>query len=644
MNGRLVYRTFLVKLHRFARYRRRQRVVRRALVAVACIAVASCGSGPGARHADLVTDSPAVSDDRPAAEARFTFSATVRNAGNGSAAATTLRVFRSGAAADSPGRTEVGTAPVPALTASASARAPVPLTAPSRPGAYDYRACVDAVDGESDTANNCSTAVTVTVPAPPRAPLSDLELDTPEVSDAEPSSGEVFTLSVRVRNSGGATVPEVAVRFHRSTDTEVAPSDPEVDSRTTAEIAASESVVVSVDLTAPALAGTYYYRACLGAVNGQSETPNVCSASVRVTVSEPQPRPRRPPRPPRPDLTLRLYAAGDATTPGGEFRLFGVFVHNAGGVAAPETRVSYYLSTDATITSADEYMGFNLVGALAPSESEYVAKYLMTTGRYGTSYYGACVDTVPGESATANNCLVMKRVTIQVPPPDLVALLPHPAYPASPAIGGQFQLRSAVHNFGERVGRITLRYYRSTDATFASSGTQVAVKQIDYMTSALAMPTYLDTPSSTGTYYYRMCVDVVAGESDTSNNCSSPVTVNVTHSKPNLVIESIRRWSGSSTYVYVQADNLGSRIDEEKRWLRFYRSTDATITTSDTEIGSAEVKWVLNSNGFDFLDGTLTVTIPTAPGTYYIGACVDEASVELDTTDNCSRTPLVYHR
>ena len=46
------------------------------------------------------------------------------------------------------------------------------LTAPSAAGTYYYGACVDAVAGESDTANNCSTSVQLDVSEPPmpRAP------------------------------------------------------------------------------------------------------------------------------------------------------------------------------------------------------------------------------------------------------------------------------------------------------------------------------------------------------------------------------------------------------------------------------------------------------------------------------------------
>ena len=37
------------------------------------------------------------------------------------------------------------------------------LTAPTTAGTYYYGACVDAVTGESDTADNCSSSVQVTV-------------------------------------------------------------------------------------------------------------------------------------------------------------------------------------------------------------------------------------------------------------------------------------------------------------------------------------------------------------------------------------------------------------------------------------------------------------------------------------------------
>ena len=106
------------------------------------------------------------SDSGPAAGASFTLSATVRNDGEGSSAATTLRYYRSPDATITTSDTEVGTAAVTGLGAAGSSSQSVDLTAPDTSGTYYYGACVDAVTDESDTTNNCSASVQVMVPEP----------------------------------------------------------------------------------------------------------------------------------------------------------------------------------------------------------------------------------------------------------------------------------------------------------------------------------------------------------------------------------------------------------------------------------------------------------------------------------------------
>ena len=115
---------------------------------------------------DLVVDTPTVSESAPAAGARFTLNATVRNQGNGRSDSTMLRYYQSTDSTITTGDTEVGTDSVSRLGASASGAESISLTAPSTPGTYYYGACVDSVSGESDTTNNCSSAVTVTITVP----------------------------------------------------------------------------------------------------------------------------------------------------------------------------------------------------------------------------------------------------------------------------------------------------------------------------------------------------------------------------------------------------------------------------------------------------------------------------------------------
>lgn len=112
---------------------------------------------------DLVVESPSVSGDTLTAGVSFTLAATVRNRGDGRSAATTLRCYRSTNATISTSDTAVGHGRggrAPRLgrgfgvdrTDGAVERRHVPL-----------RACVDSVAGQSETANNCSVSVSVSV-------------------------------------------------------------------------------------------------------------------------------------------------------------------------------------------------------------------------------------------------------------------------------------------------------------------------------------------------------------------------------------------------------------------------------------------------------------------------------------------------
>ena len=342
---------------------------------------------PPPTNPDLEVQSPSVNDNSPVTGATFTLAATVRNAGDGEAAATTLRYFRSEDATITPDDTAEGTAAVRRLAASATSSESIDLTAPSTAGTYYYGACVDAVRGESNTANNCSAAVEVEVEAPPppspptveivglpaevdggsrttlwavasdpnddpltyeweatvgvlykqgariigwTAPAAteeavevtitvtvsdgmfdatasavttirarepeaapptnpDLEVQSPSVSDSSPATGATFTLSATVRNAGGGESAATALRFFRSEDATITPADTAEGTAAVAGLAASGRYLGSVDLTAPATAGTYYYGACVDAVPDESDITNNCSASVPVTVPEPVP-------------------------------------------------------------------------------------------------------------------------------------------------------------------------------------------------------------------------------------------------------------------------------------------------------------------------------------------------------------------
>ena len=205
------------------------------------------------------------------------------------------------------------------------------VTAPATSGTYYYGACVDTVTGESDTTNNCSSSVRVTVREPePGEP--DLVVVAPSVSDSGPTVGATFTLSATITNDGEGTSAATTLRYYQSTDATITTSDTEAGSTAVAGLAALGSTNESVDVTAPATAGTYYYGACVDAVADESDTTNNCSSSVQVTVSEPE-------------LVVATPTVSDSVPAAGATFTLSVSVESDGDGSAATTTLNIYRST-----------------------------------------------------------------------------------------------------------------------------------------------------------------------------------------------------------------------------------------------------------------------------------------------------------
>ena len=352
---------------------------------------------------DLVVESPSVSDGSPDVGASFTLSATVRNQGTASSAATTLRYYRSTDAAITIGDTPVGTDAVGALSASSTSDEATRLTAPASAGTYYYGACVESVTGESDTGNNCSSAVTVTVGV---AGAPDLVVESPSVSDGSPNVGAFFTLSATVRNRGDGLSAATTLRYYRSTDAAITIGDTPVGTDAVGALSASSTSDEAIRLTAPASAGTYYYGACVESVMGESDTGNNCSSVVTVTVGVAG----------APDLVVESPSVSDGSPDAGASFTLSATVRNSGDGGSVATTLRYYRSADATISGTDTEVGTDAVSALAASATSAESIDLTAPSSSGTYYYGACVDDVTGESDTSNNCSSAVTVAVGVPP------------------------------------------------------------------------------------------------------------------------------------------------------------------------------------------------------------------------------------
>ena len=267
-----------------------------------------------------------------------------------------------------------------------------PTTAPD--GA---RWCVDVVT-DGDTTNNCSSGVQVTVSAPTSP---DLEVGGESVSNNEVDTGGSFTFEATVRNEGDGASASTTLRYYRSTDSTISISDTEVDTDTVSALDPDEEDEESESLTAPSTSGVYYYGACVDAVAGESDTTNNCSDGEVVYVGG------------NPDLTVSVAGPALTLSPGESFS-FQVYVENRGTRTSTATTVRFYRSSDSTISTADTQLTTASLPTRGPGRGQRYTIDETAPSSTGTYYYGACVDSVSGESDTTNNCSTGgRKVTVQ---------------------------------------------------------------------------------------------------------------------------------------------------------------------------------------------------------------------------------------
>ena len=475
---------------------------------------------------------------------------------------------------------------------------------------------------------------------------ADLVVEPPSVSNRHPVAGQTFTLSATVRNDGGAPSPVTALRYYRSSDATITASDRAEDTEAVAGLSASGSASASVTVSAPSTPGRYYYGACVDAVAEERDTANNCSAAVEVRVGESEPESKG-----QPDLMVASPTVSDDRPAEETTFILSVKVSNAGDGASPSATMRYHRSSDSTITPSDTPAGADEVAELGASGSDAKSVEQTAPSTPGTYYYGACVDAVQGESDTTNNCSA--SVEVRVPEPETESQgqpeLRIPAVSVAASPGGTythdaFTLSATVRNDGDGdSAATTLRYYRSLDATITTSDTPAGTDAVAGLGASASgsASVELNAPPTPGTYYYGACVDAVQGESDTTNNCSKSVQVTVreppSEGNPDLAFQVIVVGSGPSEegifvrFVIVIL-NIGDGPSAAST-LRYFRSTDATITTSDTAVGTDAVPVLAPSD----LSRHLLEVEPSSPGTYYFGVCVDAVEGESVTSNNCSR-------
>ena len=611
------------------------------------------GPPPPSGNPDLIVESPSVNDSTLTTGQSFTFSATVRNQGNASSPSTTLRYYRSTDATISTDDVEVGTDGVNSLSAGGTSAESISLNAPSSTGTYYYGACVEIVSGESNTGNNCSSGVSVTVGGSP-----DLIVESPSVNDSTLTTGQSFTFSATVRNQGNASSSSTTLRYYRSTDATISTDDVEVGTDGVSSLSAGGASAESISLNAPSGAGTYFYGACVDAVSGESDNVNNCSEALSMTVTAVS-------------ETTKLYWTDFNKKKVQSSNLDGSGVEalvTAGlvgpfGIALDMFAGKMYW----TDVGTDKIQRSNLDGSSVED--------LVTTGlqdpfgialdEFAGKMYWTDLGTDKIQRSNLDGSGVEDLVTTGLQDPFGIALDESGGKIYWTDWGTRRIHRSNLDGSGvEALVTAGLSYPRGialdvsggkiywtdwgTDKIQRSNLDGSGVE--DLVTTGLQDPSGIALDVSGGKMYWtdqgtdkiqRANLDGSGVEDLVTTGLDVPTSIALGFGLPvaagtDLVI---RTSVSDNTVPQSQSFTLWATVRNNgteqaaATKLRYYRSDDATIEASDTEVGVSSVNSLASSATGDY---SIDLTAPGSMGTYYYGACVESVSGESNTGNNCS--------
>ena len=212
--------------------------------------------------------------------------------------------------------------------------------------------------------------------------------------------------------------------------------------------------------------------------------------------------------------------------------------------------------------------------------------------------------------------------------------------------GDTFRLEARIRNHGEAAATpATLSYYLSPDDTISREDTEIQTETVPRIAAGgtLERSVHLTAPDTPGTYYYGVCLNTVAAEADTTHNCSSATAITVKGADlmifdaPQVSKNTLK--SGETLSVNTRVWNRG-RIPSPQTTLRYYRSTDDTLSLDDTEVASDTVPPLSGRGAHPSrrrADLSKTLTAPETSGTYAYIVCVDATPGDTDTVNNCSQ-------
>ena len=376
---------------------------------------------------DLVASEVSVSESEVTVEQTINLSAVVYNDGNGASDPGNVHFMLSSDDDISADDTILTSQGLAAIAAGSSLSADASVNVPVEAGHYWLGICVDAVNNEILTGNNCSTI-------DQSESQSSVQSSTATGKSRLQTSGTIGTL---IKASTGASCSNSTLSCGQNNSGTLGPDDCDKGPRGTGYFSdtytfsgnAGDSVSLNVDWTG--LDGYLYLQDPTGALAAENDDFQGLGHSRVEHVLEHSGTYRVWPSahaqgqggsyqlnlicnaPAVPDLAVATPQLSATTVRPGQNLSLATQVLNQGNEPSTDTSIQFFLANSATVSATDRVLGKSDVSALAPGGSSDESLSIALDVVPGAYWIAACVNAAVLELNSVNNCALTGPLTVE---------------------------------------------------------------------------------------------------------------------------------------------------------------------------------------------------------------------------------------
>ncbi|MCA8972244.1 MAG: hypothetical protein KDC95_20820, partial [Planctomycetes bacterium] len=466
----------------------------------------------------------------------------------------------------------------------------------------------------------------------PELQAASIDCSAPELRPTLP-----FSLTAHIDNAGEVASAATTVRFVLSDDDTVSTNDTLLGTGQLPALAAKAMTTVKIDATAPAVlpTGTCYVGFEIDPgrlVKEQTRANNTNVRSVKCSNQAPLP-----------NLVPVLFTVGTTNLVAGRPVQLDLVVRNDGFVTSLPTRVGFYLSDDATISTTDTLLETGDLAGLIPTAELRVTRTpsMPPTLKTGACWIGVFVDDQNLVPETSESDNTDARAATCTALPDLVASNMQASTTAWNANDRVTLTTSTANRGGAQSVEVSVAYYLSDDAIidgrdtllYTTTFAPLAATGVRTLKHSVTIPTSV----ASGTCYCGVVLDRFDAMVEIDENNNTAAVRGTCTALPDLVCQNLevldtKLTAGTSTSVRVVVENRGGAASPPTDVV-FVLTSSASGTLNEPMLGVVSLPSLPASGSFD-LTTRHDVPHATRGPTRFVTAFVDAPNLVSEGNEN----------